>query len=407
MTEISLIEEYSTIILITSGLIFAVCCFILFTYFYNRIRKSCGANQSCILDCEKSGVDFDVDSNNSLLGRGDASIRDMTLSSGSGAGQPKLVQQTIARQLEKVLIIGRGRYGQVFKAKWRDEYVAVKIFATTEEASWLREADMYETPLLQHNNILGFIAADILGTGAVTEMLLVTDYHSNGSLHDYLSMKVLDEESALLLMHTACAGLCHLHTEIFGKNTKPAIAHRDIKSKNILVKRSGECVIADLGLSVRYESSKQTIDNPPNNRVGTLRYMAPEILNESIRLDIFDSFKAADMYSFSLVLWEIARRCLFDNEVDEYQVPYYNLVPNDPSFEDMRKVVGACEMRPVLPSRWFKSYYLELVAKIMSEGWHQNASVRPTSLRMKKALSRIYLQVIENDKKPYKAITKE
>ena len=33
---------------------------------------------------------------------------------------------------------------------------------------------------------------------------------------------------------------------------KPAIAHRDIKSKNILVKKNGICCIADLGLGVKY-----------------------------------------------------------------------------------------------------------------------------------------------------------
>jgi serine/threonine protein kinase len=33
---------------------------------------------------------------------------------------------------------------------------------------------------------------------------------------------------------------------------KPAIAHRDIKSKNILVKKNGTCCVADLGLAVRY-----------------------------------------------------------------------------------------------------------------------------------------------------------
>lgn len=53
---------------------------------------------------------------------------------------------------------------------------------------------------------------------------------------------------------------------------KPGIAHRDLKSKNILVKKNGTCAIADLGLAVRHESVTDTIDIAPNQRVGTKRY---------------------------------------------------------------------------------------------------------------------------------------
>lgn len=52
---------------------------------------------------------------------------------------------------------------------------------------------------------------------------------------------------------------------------KPAIAHRDLKSKNVLVKKNGTAVIADLGLAVKHDSSTNTIDIPSNNRVGTKR----------------------------------------------------------------------------------------------------------------------------------------
>ena len=58
---------------------------------------------------------------------------------------------------------------------------------------------------------------------------------------------------------------------------KPAIAHRDLKSKNILVKSNGTCAIADLGLAVRYVVSTDSVDIAPNNRVGTKRYLAPEV----------------------------------------------------------------------------------------------------------------------------------
>lgn len=72
-------------------------------------------------------------------------------------------------------------------------------------------------------------------------------------------------------------GLAHLHMDIMGTQGKPAIAHRDLKSKNILVKSNGTCAIGDLGLAVRHDVSSDTVDIPLNHRVGTKRYMAPEV----------------------------------------------------------------------------------------------------------------------------------
>lgn len=57
-------------------------------------------------------------------------------------------------------------------------------------------------------------------------------------------------------------------------------------------------------------SETNEVDIAPNTRQGTKRYMAPEVLDETINTSHFDSFKQADMYSFGLVLWEIARRCI-------------------------------------------------------------------------------------------------
>ena len=99
---------------------------------------------------------------------------------------------------------------------------------------------------------LGFIAADIKGTGSWTQMLLITDYHELGSLHDFLQQYAPDGVATGRLAFTASSGLAHLHTEIFGTRGKSGIAHRDIKSKNILVKRDWTCAIADFGLAVRY-----------------------------------------------------------------------------------------------------------------------------------------------------------
>lgn len=37
--------------------------------------------------------------------------------------------------------------------------------------------------------------------------------------------------------------------------------------------------------------------------------MAPEVLDETINMKHFDSFKCADIYALGLVYWEVARRC--------------------------------------------------------------------------------------------------
>lgn len=62
-----------------------------------------------------------------------------------------------------------------------------------------------------------------------------------------------------------------VHEGMFAVPGKPAIAHRDLKSKNILVKKNGTAVIADLGLAVKHDSTTNTIDIPSNHRVGTKR----------------------------------------------------------------------------------------------------------------------------------------
>ncbi|XP_016104910.1 bone morphogenetic protein receptor type-1B-like [Sinocyclocheilus grahami] len=194
------------------------------------------------------------------------SLRDLieqSQSSGSGSGLPLLVQRTIAKQIQMVTQIGKGRYGEVWMGRWRGEKVAVKVFFTTEEASWFRETEIYQTVLMRHENILG-------------------------------------------LKHC--------------------------------------CVSSN--------SDTNEVDIPLNTRVGTKRFMAPEVLDETLNRNHFQSYIMADMYSFGLILWEIGRRCVSGGIVEDYQLPYHDHVPNDPSYEDMREVVCIKRIRPSFPNRW-------------------------------------------------------
>ena len=71
----------------------------------------------------------------------------------------------------------------------------------------------------------------------------------------------------------------------------------------------GTCCIADFGLAVLHSSTKgDSVDIPTNNRIGTKRYLAPEILNDVFNVLYFDSHKRADVYAMGLVFWEACRR---------------------------------------------------------------------------------------------------
>ena len=134
---------------------------------------------------------------------------------------------------------------------WRGENVAVKIFSSRDEKSWFRESDIYQTVMLRHENILGFIASDNKDDITWTQLWLVTDYHEHGSLFDYLSTHSISPQTMVRMALSIATGLTHLHLDINGTQGKPAIAHRDLKSRNILVKKDLSCVIADLGLCVK------------------------------------------------------------------------------------------------------------------------------------------------------------
>lgn len=58
-------------------------------------------------------------------------------------------------------------------------------------------------------------------------------------------------------------------------------------------------------------SGERGVDIVPNVKQGTKRYMPPEVLDDTMKMDWFDAYKQADMYSFALILWEIGRRYAF------------------------------------------------------------------------------------------------
>ena len=233
---------------------------------------------------------------------------------GSGVGMPILTQRSIAQEINLVQQIGRGRYGQVWRGEYRSEEVAVKIFEAHEQSSWSKEVNIYATCLLQHPNILRFIGADTKDMHFCTQRWLVFECCDQKSLYEYLQNHTLTISTFLNMVAGVVCGVEHLHEEVHGQVTKPAIAHRDLKSGNILVRADGSCCIADLGLALRSTNLSEIINDPSSAIVGTKRYLAPEILAGIINFNIFQSFLCADVYSLSLIIWEMATRVMDEGE---------------------------------------------------------------------------------------------
>ncbi|RXM95191.1 Activin receptor type-1 [Acipenser ruthenus] len=86
---------------------------------------------------------------------------------------------------------------------------------------------------------------------------------------------------------------------------------------------------------------------------------------------------------------ESEREVQGDGIVEEYRPPFFDVVPTDPSFEDMKKVVCTDQQRPNIPNRYYSDPTLSTIAKIMKECWYASPSARLTSLRIKKTLSKL------------------
>lgn len=64
-------------------------------------------------------------------------------------------------------------------------------------------------------------------------------------------------KSLLTISETMLRGLAFLHEEI---GAKPAIAHRDFKSKNVLIKDDLTACIGDFGLALAFENGRNIGD---------------------------------------------------------------------------------------------------------------------------------------------------
>ncbi|KAL1505882.1 hypothetical protein ABEB36_005337 [Hypothenemus hampei] len=275
------------------------------------------------------------------------------------------------RPIQLIELKAQGRFGSVWKAQFKSEEVAVKIFPIQDRQSWMTEKQIFSLPSTDHPNILQYIGAEKRDDNLTTEFWLITAYHENGSLCDYLKANTITWSELCKIAESMCRGLAHLHESTATKST---IAHRDFKSKNVLLKRDLTACIADFGLALTFESGKSCGD--VHGQVGTRRYMAPEVLEGAINFNC-DSFLRIDMYACGLILWELVSRCNFQvGSIPEYQLPFEEEVGSHPTLEDMQENVVQKKVRPVIQPHWRKHSGLNVLCDTMEECWDHDPEAR-------------------------------
>ncbi|PQM38414.1 serine/threonine-protein kinase EDR1 [Prunus yedoensis var. nudiflora] len=250
--------------------------------------------------------------------------------------------------------IGIGSYGEVYHADWNGTEVAVKKFLDQDfsgDALVQFKCEVEIMLRLRHPNVVLFM-------GAVTRpphFSILTEFLPRGSLYRLLHRpnSQLDEKRRMRMAFDVAKGMNYLHT------SHPTVVHRDLKSPNLLVDKNWNVKVCDFGLSRTkhhtFLSSKST--------AGTPEWMAPEVLRNE------PANEKCDVYSFGVILWELATCC----------VPWKGLNP--------MQVVGAVG---------FQNRRLEIpedmdpvVAEIIRDCWQREPNLRPSFSQLMVRLRRL------------------
>ncbi|XP_077478617.1 G protein-coupled receptor kinase 6-like isoform X1 [Stigmatopora argus] len=167
-------------------------------------------------------------------------------------------------------LLGKGGFGEVWACQVRATgmmYACKKLEKTHVKKRRGEEMALNEKEILESVDSR-FVVNLACAYETKQNLCLVLTMMSGGDLrfHIYnVGAPGLDAPRVRFYAAQVCCGLMDLH--------RKSIIYRDLKPENILLDESGHVRISDLGLAIRVSSSGVV-----RGRVGTLGYMAPEVI---------------------------------------------------------------------------------------------------------------------------------
>jgi serine/threonine protein kinase len=168
--------------------------------------------------------------------------------------------------------------------------VAVKEVKISPDLPMDREIEALET--LHHPCLLPFLGEGINAAGIGSDLLLVTELITPGSLYHLLNVgdpRLRDATIQSKLVLGIVSGMRYLH------GRSPPVMHRDLKPANILVDEEMQVQICDFGSAKPFAG-----DVTQTGGTGSPAYCAPEVYEDSGHYG-----PEIDVFSFGLTWYEI------------------------------------------------------------------------------------------------------
>ncbi len=208
-------------------------------------------------------------------------------------GQISLSLEISYNELVVGLKLGQGAFGDVYQAEWRHSDVAVKQLKANNFSDEALTEFKHEASVMAQLRTPHII--QLYGICITQPYCLVMEYAPGGSLYALLhSDKEINWPKRLQIAVDIGKGLSFLHTR------EQAILHRDLKSMNVLLDKNQDPKLTDFGLAKIKSDSTSKVTG---GAAGTPAWMAPELFEDNPH-----HTAECDIYSYAIVLWELATR---------------------------------------------------------------------------------------------------